>query len=536
MRLGRILAWCWILGAVGCQGELPLRLKLPRYVQRPERAAVVYFVDGMDQSRLRDLLDAGELPNIQRRFVEGGVEATAIVSLPPITYPNTASLLTGLGPARHGIVGNSWFDPEQMIHRDYRDEETYQLSNSDLRGQTIFELLGDQFTVNVQCHTRRGAKISFDNRVTNGIDYVMKDFISIDRRTGRTLEDVARAARRAGRWPTLIWFYFPGVDEIGHHDGVTSERYAEALRNVDAQIGRTWSALEQAGLASQTYFALVTDHGHVPSRPEKTLELAEWIEDERHMRVLRVDREEDLESDEIIDRYHAIAMIGADRCCALHLRSNEGWGFPASTEHIESVVFGGSRSASLLDQPAIGLVCLRGPANKVRVLATRGQAVIERRGEGRNAEYLYTVPAGGADPLGYLESPAVRAFVETGWRRGREWLTATIDTDYPDFVPQIAELMQSPRSGDVILFAASDWTFRENGHGGHGSALARDARVAFYFAGPGLPAGARTRPARVVDVMPTLLDLLGESARLEQAGAIDGVSIAPALRAARPTP
>ena len=55
-----------------------------------------------------------------------------------------------------------------------------------------------------------------------------------------------------------------------------------------------------------------------------------------------------------------------------------------------------------------------------------------------------------------------------------------------------------------------------------------------YFAGPGLPAGGRIDHARLVDVMPTVLDLLGEAARLNEIGPIDGVSIAAELKAAQP--
>jgi hypothetical protein len=249
-----------------------------------------------------------------------------------------------------------------------------------------------------------------------------------------------------------------------------------------------------------------------------------------------VDREADLEPDDSILRYNAIAMIGADRCCALHLRGEDGWGFPASQAQIEEIVFGGAGREPLLDLPAVGVVCTRLAPGRVRVLAARGQALVERREIGGAVEYRYVSALHGADPLRYAESPRLRAFVESGWHASRDWLTATVEERYPDFVPQIAELFESPRAGDLMLFADEDWTFRDNGHGGHGSALPRDARVSCYFAGDGLPRGGRVASARLVDMAPTILELLGESARLERIGPIDGVSLAPALRAAGARP
>jgi arylsulfatase A-like enzyme len=61
-------------------------------------------------------------------------------------------------------------------------------------------------------------------------------------------------------------------------------------------------------------------------------------------------------------------------------------------------------------------------------------------------------------------------------------------------------------------------------------------RVPLYVAGPGLPAGGRIDHARLVDVMPTVLDLLGESGRLNEIDPIDGVSVAAELKAAPPRP
>jgi hypothetical protein len=53
------------------------------------------------------------------------------------------------------------------------------------------------------------------------------------------------------------------------------------------------------------------------------------------------------------------------------------------------------------------------------------------------------------------------------------------------------------------------------------------------FAGPGLPKGASINHARVVDVTPTALGLIGEATRISKLGTIDGVNLADELRAAK---
>ena len=90
-------------------------------------------------------------------------------------------------------------------------------------------------------------------------------------------------------------------------------------------------------------------------------------------------------------------------------------------------------------------------------------------------------------------------------------------------------MFDSTRTGDIVIFAASDWSFDGAYRGAHGSCLAADMCVPLYFAGPGLPAGTSIPFARLVDVYPTVLTLLGVQPD-RQGLQIDGVSILPQLR------
>ena len=93
-------------------------------------------------------------------------------------------------------------------------------------------------------------------------------------------------------------------------------------------------------------------------------------------------------------------------------------------------------------------------------------------------------------------------------------------------------MFDSSRAGDIVVFAAADWAFTKQGRGGHGSCVADDMRVRFFFAGPDLSAGTSIDHARLVDVMPTVLELPGEHGRLADIPSIDGVSLVAQLRAA----
>lgn len=72
-------------------------------------------IDGL---RPADVIEAEKrglaIPNL-RRFVREGAYASGVIgNLPTVTYPSHTTLLTGVAPARHGIVGNTTFDPKQI--------------------------------------------------------------------------------------------------------------------------------------------------------------------------------------------------------------------------------------------------------------------------------------------------------------------------------------------------------------------------------------------------------------------------------------
>ena len=66
IRNGFTLLFVWLLAfCLGGCGRQPLKLSLSAEVERPERSAVIFFVDGLGEARLDELLAAGRLTNTQ---------------------------------------------------------------------------------------------------------------------------------------------------------------------------------------------------------------------------------------------------------------------------------------------------------------------------------------------------------------------------------------------------------------------------------------------------------------------------------------
>ena len=126
-------------------------------------------------------------------------------------------------------------------------------------------------------------------------------------------------------------------------------------------------------------------------------------------------------------------------------------------------------------------------------------------------EWRYTYLPTTGDPLGIGELKSLG---------DGEAYDATFDSDYPDALVQIAHLVASPRSGDILLSAARDWDYRARyepiPHVSSHGALHREHMLVPLL----LNRAPRHLPRRTVDVMPSTLSALGIAAPKT----LDGVS------------
>ena len=522
-----VAACCLAAGCVklGVIDHVPLRLADD--VKIPRRCAVVFFVDCMIATSVDELLAAGKLPNIRRYFADGGVKVkVASTVLPTITYPATASMLTGRMPGGHGVVGNQWFDRKECRYRSYVSPWTYDLVDGDYEVANVFEMLAEvgEDSAVITCPNRRGAKIVLANRISGAVCYAHGCYEQIDWisavRVGEVGDIVNRQSRR---WPQLLLVYLPGCDEIMHTAGPGSARYRRGLENVDRCIGAVCEALDRNGLLDRTYLSLISDHGGV--RATKSFDLVAWL----NKQGIRATAERtwpdwsDARRREAFRDIDAVVVPDAKRFATIHVIGRKGRdGWP------------NAGWAKLKDCP-VALSVRQTAGNRWRLVGSEGEGRLKRRGDAgtvlARCRFSYELLRG-VDPLRL--GPASRRLMDGKLHDSRQWLLAAAEDGQPDRVCQIPQLFDHRRSGEIVLFAADGWDFQADKVGDHGGLTATEALVPMYFAGPGLPKGGSIPAARVIDLTPTLLGLLGHE-KLLNSHKMDGTNLAKQLRAAEPT-
>ncbi|NOX57486.1 MAG: hypothetical protein GXP29_01340 [Planctomycetes bacterium] len=506
--------------------------------ESPQPVVVVFFVDGLDHRRLNELLETDDLPNIKARFVDGGVAVkNAVASIPSVTYPNAVSLLTGCFPGHHGVLGNKWFDRKTFFLRDYSSLLTYQRVNDDFSNTTLYEYLDDKPTVNVRCNARRGVTKTFDHSLASGIDWAKGRYEKCDRRVGLNAPIVAHHAKQIGAWPSVYLSYMPGVDAIGHQQGSNTEEYRSALVVADEAIGRIIETVEQHNSDRPVYYVLVTDHSHVPTHPDQVADVETWLSEGEGLRVHQGAHEGIIQPlrKAHFQRFDAVLINGAYRRIEIHLKGEDGWHEHASRTSINRLIRS-EQKGFCGGLPGILLASTRKNENAVLIHTPARTFRIDREIERGQKHYRVTKQRAKATHPTAPVDELLTGWADGTWRSSREWLARSAHTSLPDFVPQIVEYFDSSRAGDIVLFSKGEWSFHADGNGGHGSCLASDMRIPMFFSGPSLPKGAGINTARLVDVMPTILDMLNESHRLDDANPIDGISLLPKLRSALKAP
>ncbi len=284
---------------------------LAEYVDPGARHVVGILWDGAPSTDLLHLAGAGLLPNVAR-LLEGGLALAggAVAEFPSITLCNHTSLLTGLGPGRHGVIGNVFYDRADGAVVVPNDASTWHRSADWFRDGvlTVFEQVARRrpsaVTASIDEPVDRGATHSTMGLIRAGeatagraaggakalaaqlpspLDspYATRAFVEADPDYAwNTQIDDAGLAQVLGLWerpgsaPDLTWWSHI-VTDAGHHAGGPRSPIATAsLVDADRRLGVFLDHLEATGLLAETTILLTADHGFEGADPDCT---GDWL-------------------------------------------------------------------------------------------------------------------------------------------------------------------------------------------------------------------------------------------------------------------
>ncbi|HLF92793.1 MAG TPA: ectonucleotide pyrophosphatase/phosphodiesterase [Planctomycetota bacterium] len=244
---------------------------------------VLISVDGLPADALRD--PRIHMPTIRRLAAEGATAEGMRCSFPTVTWPNHTTLVTGVRPAKHGVLANSYLDratgkvvpllPDPLFDKDeiVKVPTVYDVAHrAGLRtAGIIWPATRNAKTLDWQLPDC-GTKELWDKYGTaSWMEELRAEGIWVDQQepwvkgNGGVQRDwmYAKAAAHVIRKhrPNLVLLHLVEVDHVEHAKGPRTPDAAWAASHADDRVRDVVEAVEAAGLRDRTAIFVVSDHG-----------------------------------------------------------------------------------------------------------------------------------------------------------------------------------------------------------------------------------------------------------------------------------
>lgn len=226
-----------------------------------EAAAPVTVLVSIDGFR-PDYLQLGITPNLSA-LATGGVTGPMRPSFPTKTFPNHWTIVTGLRPEHHGIIGNRMEAAE-------RPGETFTMSSADpfwWGAATPIWIDAERAGIRTATMFWPGSNVDFGGVRPSAWQAFAKE-VTDAQRVDAVVDWLRRPAATRPRFVTL---YFDTVDTAGHQFGPDAPGTRAAVAAVDTEIGRMQR--EAAALGVPLNLVIVADHGMAAIAPERVIRL-----------------------------------------------------------------------------------------------------------------------------------------------------------------------------------------------------------------------------------------------------------------------
>ncbi|MBI3795584.1 MAG: alkaline phosphatase family protein [Deltaproteobacteria bacterium] len=277
-KFSRVVYWCVLLGILVPRDLLSAETTQPH--------VLLLSIDGLrpDYYLHPDTYHL-KIPHLRALMQHGSYAQRMLGVYPTLTYPSHTTIVTGVRPARHGIVSNFILAPTQGLLNWY-------LKSTDIQAKTLWQAARDKGL--------KTAIVTWPVSYDAPVDYLIPENLAATSdiadliRQGSTaglFEDLAKhfgpikllpfsdpkaclpldsmttnfAAEIVRRYqPHLLLVHLLDLDHEQHSTGIDTPQVLASFERIDGLIGKLSDAVRQAGLLADTTFVIVGDHGFLP--------------------------------------------------------------------------------------------------------------------------------------------------------------------------------------------------------------------------------------------------------------------------------
>lgn len=204
---------------------------------------VVIGVDGLTAKSV----EKTQPPNIRALMESGAYTLTASSVMPSVSGPNWASILMGSEPSTHGITDNKWkLDKKNPFPNIF---SVARASNPEAVVIAAYEWMDF-------------GRLFCDQDVNQRVN-ALKAAFQGDKSENAAARYIAREAAQLiqVKKPLLTFIHLDMMDHAGHANTYDSDKYNQAIGELDELVGVIVKAVDDSGIRKDTAIFVVVDHG-----------------------------------------------------------------------------------------------------------------------------------------------------------------------------------------------------------------------------------------------------------------------------------
>lgn len=202
-------------------------------------------------------------------------------SFPSVTFPNHFTLITGLYPESHGVVGNTFWDPA-LEKEFYYTDPARSMKPEWWTAEPIWEL-AEREGVRSGVHMWPGSEAHIGE-----IEPTYVDKYNAQEGLGKKVDRIFswldlpgeedEGAREDSPRPQFMAMYVPNVDADGHKYGPNSTQIRGTIAEVDGMLAKLFDGIEARNLSDIVNIVVVSDHGMATTDTSRLLQLEDLID------------------------------------------------------------------------------------------------------------------------------------------------------------------------------------------------------------------------------------------------------------------
>ncbi len=218
-----------------------------------------------------DYLNRGITPNLEKVKADGVSALSFRPVFPSKTFPNHLSIITGMYPAHHGIIANSFGDPFSKSF--YRMGDTNAVRDGRwYLGEAFWETAERQNIITAS-YFWPGSELQLSYRRPT-----YREYYDHNRLYEKRIDGVVNWLQLpSDKRPRFITLYFHETDSQGHEFGTDSPQINEAINKLDGLVGLLFQKLDEIKMRDSVNVIFLSDHGMTNISVERSINIEKIV-------------------------------------------------------------------------------------------------------------------------------------------------------------------------------------------------------------------------------------------------------------------